>query len=128
MGTGQACPVSKARADQIMSNTGFEDFQKVGKDTMDTALKSVDAFSKGFQALASETADYSKQSFEAGSAALEQLFSAKSLDKALEIQTEYLRSAYQDYVGQVTKVGEIVADMAKSAYKPFEGTVARFGK
>ena len=112
-----------------MSTTpGFEDFQKVGKESVDVALQSVDAVSKGFQAIASEAADYSKQSFEAGSAALEKLLGATSLDKAVEIQSAYLRSAYQDYVGQVTKVGEIVADMAKSAYKPYESTFARFGK
>jgi hypothetical protein len=111
-----------------MSTTGFEDFQKVGQDTMDVALKSVDAVNKGFQAIASETADYSRQSFAAGSAALEKLLGARSLDKAVEIQTDYLRAAYQDYVGQVTKVGEIVADMAKSAYRPYESTFARFGK
>jgi hypothetical protein len=112
-----------------MSTTpGFEDFQKVGKESVDVALQSVDAVSKGFQAIASEAADYSKQSFTAGSAAIEKLLGATSLDKAVEIQSAYLRSAYQDYVGQVTKVGEIVADMAKSAYKPYESTFARFGK
>jgi len=109
-------------------NTGFEDFQKYGKDTMDTAMKSVDAFSKGFQQIAADVADYSKQSFEAGSAAMEQLLGAKSLDKAVEIQTAYLRSAYQDYVGQVTKMGEIVADMTKTAYKPYETALGRFAK
>jgi hypothetical protein len=111
-----------------MSTTGFEDFQKVGKDAMDVTLKSVDAVSKGFQAIALETADYSKSAFEAGSAALEKLLSAKSLDKAVEIQTEFVRSAYQDYVSQVSKVGEIAADIAKSAYQPYEATFARFGK
>ncbi|MBN8995649.1 MAG: phasin family protein [Rhizobiales bacterium] len=109
-------------------STGFEDFQKVGKDSVETALKSVDAFSKGFQQIAADTADYSRQSFEAGSAAFEQLIGAKSLDKAVEIQTAYFRSAYQDYVGQVTKVGEIVADMARTAYKPYEAAFGRFGK
>jgi hypothetical protein len=123
-----ACPNQQGKGSQTMSATGFEDFQKVGKESVDAALQSVDAVSKGFQAIASETADYSRQSFQAGSAALEQLLGATTLDKAVEIQSAYLRSAYQDYVGQVTKVGEIVADIAKSAYKPYEGTVARFGK
>jgi hypothetical protein len=128
-GTGRrACPNQQSKGSQTMSATGFEDFQKVGKDSVDVALKSADAVSKGFQAIASEAADYSKQSFEAGSAALEQLLGATSLDKAVEIQSAYLRSAYQDYVGQMTKVGEIVAEMTKSAYKPYESTFARFGK
>jgi len=107
---------------------GFEDLQKWSKDSMDLALKSAGAYSKGFQAIASEAADYSKHSFEAGSAAFEKLLGATSLDKAVEVQSAYARSAYEGYVGQVTKVGEIVADMAKSAYKPYETLLARNGK
>ena len=110
-----------------MSN-GFEDFQKYGKESVDVALKSVDAVGKGFQALAAEAADYSKQSFSTGSAALEKLLAATSLDQAIDVQSSYIRTAYQDYVGQVTKVGEIVADIAKNAYKPYEGVFARNGK
>lgn len=107
---------------------GFEDFQKFGKDNVDVALKSAGAWGKGFQALASEAADYSKQSFEAGSAAFEKLLGASSFDKAVEVQSAYLRSAYEGYVGEATKVGEIVAGMAKDAYKPYETLFSRNGK
>ena len=107
---------------------GFEDFQKASKDNMDVAMKSVGAVSKGFQTIATEAADYSKRAFEASSAAFEKLIAAPSLDKAVEVQTEYVRSAYEGYVGQVTKFGEIFADMAKGAYKPYESFLGKFGK
>lgn len=106
----------------------FDNMQKLGKDNVDVALASAGAVSKGFQALAAETADYSKQTFEAGSAALEKLIAAGSFDKAVAVQTEYVRSAYEGYVGQATKVGEIIADMAKDAYKPYESLFGKFGK
>ena len=107
---------------------GFEDFQKFSKDNADVAMKAAGAMSKGIQTLASETADYSKQSFEAGTAAFEKMVSAGSFDKAVEVQTEYVRSAYEGYVGQATKLGEIFADMAKDAYKPYEGLFGKLGK
>ena len=107
---------------------GFEEFQKYGKDNVDIALKSADVVTKGFQAIAAETADFTKKSFEAGSSAFEKLIAAPSLDKAVEVQTDYVRSAYEGYVGQVTKVGEIFADMAKDAYKPYETLLGKFGK
>lgn len=109
-------------------NNVYEDFQKFGKDNVDVAMKSADAMSKGFKAIASEAADYSKQSFEAGSAAIEKMMSAGSFDKALEVQTEYMRSAYEGYVGQAAKVSEIFTDMAKDAYKPHEAMFGKFGK
>jgi hypothetical protein len=107
---------------------GFEDIQKFSKDNVDLALKSAGAFTKGFQAIAAEAADYGRKSFEAGTSAFEQLLSAKSLDKAVEVQSDYLKSAYEGYVSQVTKVGEIVTDIAKTAYSPYQGLFGKYPK
>ena len=52
----------------------FEDLQQVGKDNVEVAMKSMGALSKGAQAIAVEVADYTKKSFEDGTAALEKLF------------------------------------------------------
>jgi hypothetical protein len=107
---------------------GFEDFQKIGKDNMDYAMKSFGSFSTSLQSLAVEMADYSKKSYEDSAATFEKLMAAKSLDKAVEIQTDYVKSAYEGFVAQATKVGELYADIAKDAYKPFEGMVAKSSK
>lgn len=106
---------------------GYEDVSKLGKENVDVALESAGAISKGIQAIAAESGDFSKKSFEAGSSALEKLIAAPSLDKAVEVQTEFLRSAYEDYVGQMTKVGEIFTGMAKDAYKPYESYLGKLG-
>jgi len=107
---------------------GFEDLQKLGRDNVEVALKSVGAVSKGFQTIAAEAADYSRQSFEAGSEAFEKLLGVSSFDKAVEVQSTFARTAYEGYVGQVTKLGNLVAEMTKEAYKPYEGLFARFGR
>ena len=107
---------------------GMEDFQKMSKGNVEMVMQSANAWGQGFQALATEAADYSKKSFESGVAAAEKLFSAGSLDKAMEVHSDYVRSAYEGYVGQATKMGEIVTDMAKAAYKPYEGALGKFGK
>lgn len=108
--------------------SGFDEIQKFSKDNVDVALASAGAVSKGYQALAAEAADYTKKSFAASSTALEKLLAAQSLDKAIEVQSDYVRSAYEDYVGQVTKFGELFVGMAKDAYKPYEGFFGRVGK
>jgi hypothetical protein len=103
----------------------FDEFQKYGKDNMDASMKAWGQLSKGVQAIAAETVDYSKKSFEEGSAALEKLFGAKSLEKAIEIQNAYAKSAYEGFVAQATKMGELYADLAKESCKPFESFVAK---
>ena len=103
----------------------IEDVQKLGKDNMDATMKSFGMLSKATQAIATEVADYSKKSFEDGSKVMEKLLGAKSIDKAIEIQTDYAKTAYEGFVAQATKLGELYADLAKETYKPFEAYVAK---
>ena len=103
----------------------FEDLQQVGKENVDVALKSFGALSKSAQAIAVEVADYSKKAFEDGTAALEKLFGVKSLDKAIEVQTDYAKTAYEGFVAEATKIGELYTDLAKETYKPFETIMAK---
>lgn len=104
----------------------FEEFQKLSKDNAELAAKNFATFQKSAQAIAVEVADYSKKSFEDGSAAFEQLIGAKSLDKAIEVQTTYFKNAYEAFVAEATKLGGLYSDLAKDAYKPFEGSFGKF--
>ena len=99
---------------------GFEEFQKVGKDGFDAAVRSFGEFNKGFQAIAAEVTDYSKKAFEDGTRAFEQLIGAKSIEQAIEIQSQYAKKAYDAYVAEVSKLGEMSVGLAKDAYKPVE--------
>jgi hypothetical protein len=103
----------------------FEDAGKIGKEFVDSGLKSFASLSKGWQAIAVETTEYTKKSFEAGSAALEKLVSAKSLEKAIEVQTDYAKTAYEGFVAETTKIGDLYAELFKDYYKPFESVVAK---
>ena len=103
----------------------LDDMQKFGKDNMDATLKSFGAVSKSVQAIAVEVADYSKKSFEEGTAAIEKLFGAKTIEKAIEVQSDYVKSTYEGFVAEATKLGELYADLAKESYKPFESYLAK---
>jgi len=103
----------------------FEDIQKLGKDNIDATLKSYGALSRGVQAIAVEVADYSKKAFEDGTAATERLIGAKSVEKAIEVQTEYLKRTYEGFVAQSAKLSELYAGLAQETYKPFESYLAK---
>ena len=100
---------------------------KFGKESMEKAMESFGAWTKNAQAIASNVADYSKKSFEDSAAAWEKLMSAKSLEKAMAVQGEYMKSSYEDFVAQSTKLGELYVDLAREAYKPFEGVATASG-
>jgi len=103
----------------------MDQMNKFGQDSMDMALNSFGAWTKNAQAIACKVADYSKKARQDSAAAWEKLVGAKSVEKALEVQSEYLKSSYEDFIAQSTKLGELYVDLAKEAYKPFEGVLAK---
>ena len=102
-----------------------EDFQKATKDNYDTVLRSYGELNKGFQAIAARMTDYSKQAFEDATRTFEQLAGAKSLEHVFEIQSQYAKKAYDTWVAEASKLGEMYAAVARDAYKPVEKAVSR---
>lgn len=103
----------------------FDEVQKLSKDNFDVAVKSFGAVSKHMQAIATEMADYSRKSFEDSSAVVEKLMGANSVEKAIEVQTDYVKSAYEGFVSEATRLGDLYSNFAKETYKPFESAVSR---
>ena len=123
MGRSHTSGQAAGRGYDMVKN--IDEMQQFGKESVDATMKSVGVFSKSAQAIAVELADYSKKVFEQGSAATEKLIGAKSLEKAFEVQSDFVKSSYEAFVAEATKLGELYSDLAKEAYKPFE---SHFGK
>jgi hypothetical protein len=122
------CGPPTKHANEVMMINNFEEMQKLNKDNMDVMMQSIGAMTKGMQAIASEVADYQKKSFEESTAAMEKLVASKSLDKAFEAQSDFMKSAYEGFVGEVTKIGDMYSELAKDTYKPYEGVIAKVSK
>jgi hypothetical protein len=105
-----------------------EEFQRATKDGFDASVRSFGEVSKGFQAIAATVVDYSKKNFEDSTRAFEQLVGAKSFEQAWEIQSQYAKRAFDAYVAQASKVGELYADLARSTYQSVEQTAAKTAK
>lgn len=103
-----------------------EDFQNYGKDQFDGVVASATSLQNGLSAIASAYGDYTKKSFEDTRSFVEKLSGVKSLDKALEAQTEYVRTAYETFVTESQKITGLYGDLAKQAVKPFEVLAAKF--
>jgi hypothetical protein len=102
-----------------------DQMRKLGYDSMSAALSSLGAWTNNMQAITAEITDYAKTSLEGWGAALEKLAGAKSFDKAVEVQGEYLSSAYGDFVAKATKLGELYVALAQEAHKPFASVFAK---
>jgi hypothetical protein len=123
--TEDPLPPRRASEEGRVMVKNFDEMQKLGRENMDATLKSFGALTKSAQAIVIEMADFSKKSFEDGTKVLEKLLGAKSLEKAIEIQTDYAKSSYEAFVAEATKLGELYADLAKETYKPFESYLSK---
>jgi hypothetical protein len=96
-----------------------------GNKQADPAIASGNALSVDFQTLATAYGNYTKKSFEQTQAFVEKLSGVRSLDKAVEIQTEFAKQAYETFVTESQKIRELYRGLAKQNLRPFEGIAAK---
>jgi len=86
-----------SNANQSHSNQNLT-HQQDGKQQIDTGIASSDTFPGGFQAIATAYGNYTKKSFEDTKLFVEKLCGAKSLENAIEVQTEFAKTAYETFL------------------------------
>jgi hypothetical protein len=102
----------------------LEAFQDFSKQQIEAFTAASATLTKGLQEIAAESTDYSKKAFAAGSAVLEKLLGARSVEAAVQIQTEYAKQAYEGFVAQSSKFSELYAKVASDALKPVTSAYA----
>ena len=108
-----------------MSNENQSSFRKFSHQQDGEKRLDAGTPSASFQAIATAYGDYTKESFEDAKAFVEKLLGVRSLDKAIEVQTEFAKTACETFVTESQKIGALYGDLARQSYKPFGGLVAR---
>ena len=72
----------------------------------------------GFQTIATAYSDYTRKSFEEAQSFVEKLSGVRSLDKALEVQAEFAKQAYETFVADSQKIRELYGELARQTLKP----------
>jgi phasin family protein len=103
---------------------GYDQLAAFNKATVEAIIQSANATAKGFEAINSEALAYSRQTIEESVAAAKAAIGSKSIQELIELQSDFAKSAIDSYVGQVTKMGDMVASIAKEAAEPLNSRVA----
>jgi hypothetical protein len=99
--------------------------QQNGKEQIDAAAAPSSSIPAGFQAIATAYGDYTKKSFEDTKSFVEKLTGVKSFEKAIEIQTEFAKTAYETFVAESQKIAALYGDLAKQSHNPFASFIAK---
>jgi hypothetical protein len=73
------------------------------------------------QTIANAYRDYTRKSFAEIGSYFEQLTGVRSLDKAMTVQSEFMKRAYQTSVAESQKICELHSRLARQSLQPFEG-------
>ena len=101
-----------------------EEMQAFGRGGFEAYVAAATAMTKGLQTIAAESADYSRKTFEKSSQTLEKVMTAKSIEKALELQQGFMKDAYESFLTQFTKYNELYAAAVKEAKSASASTSA----
>ena len=69
-------------------------------------------------AIATAHADYVKSSLEANKAFMEKLVTTKAPDEAMQITADHMKSSYETFVAEATKMGDMYRGFFRLAFKP----------
>ncbi len=104
----------------MTTTPNFDDVQHFTKQQIEAATAATTNLTKGVQDILSEASDYSRKAVAASSAMFEKLMGAKSVESAVQIQSEFAKSAYEGLVAQSSKFSDLYAKLAAEAFKPVE--------
>jgi hypothetical protein len=89
------------------------------------AAPPADALPIGLHAIAAAYSDYTKKSLDETRSFVEKLSGVRSLDKAMEVQTEFAKQAYDTFVAESQKMRELYGKLALQTFKPLVGFVTK---
>ncbi len=100
---------------------GYDSFVGYSKETAEAYAKSAAIAGKGIETINSELYSYSKGAVEDSIAAGKALLASKSVHEAIELQTGFAKTAFETYVEELTKFGELMTATAKNSLAPLQG-------
>jgi phasin family protein len=102
---------------------GYQQVLGFQKDTVEAYVKAANVAGKGAETLHNEIYAFSKQSIEGTIANAKAVMASKSAHEAFELQTGFAKAAFESYVGQMTKLGEMFVATSKETLEPIQGRV-----
>jgi phasin family protein len=105
---------------------GYGQFVAFGKDITEAWLKSAGIAGKGIETIHSEFHAYSRDAIEGGVTATKAVLASKNVQEAIEIHSDFAKSAFETYVQQMTKLTDIAMNVAKEASEPLQEHTSAF--
>ena len=93
-----------------------EEIVTLGLSQVDVFTAAATSTAKGLLAITTEATGYSKKSVENGFALWEKLLHTRKPDEIVQLQSDFGKAAYDDFIAGATKISNIYVDLAREAF------------
>jgi phasin family protein len=111
----------KANFDKAVK--GYDQLLGFSKDTVEAYVKAANVAGKGAETLHNEIYGFTKQSIEDTIANAKAVMASKSAHEAFELQTGFAKTAFEAYINELSKLGELMVATGKETFEPIQGRV-----
>jgi len=105
---------------------GFTKWADFNRESLEAVTASAGRLAKAFEKAASEHNAFAKEAYEDGVAAFKATTSSKSVQEAIDIQSDFLRSAFEKNLGQFNKLADHWLTSTKEAAEPLTTRYSEF--
>ncbi|MFO1237258.1 MAG: phasin family protein [Alphaproteobacteria bacterium] len=116
----------KVRESFEKATKSLEKFASFHKETVEAMVEAAGVAGKGAEKFQSELGAYLKSAGEGFTEASKAVFSAKSVQAAMEAQSAYAKTAFEKYVAEMTKLSELMVGTTRTALEPLQSRAQAF--
>ena len=103
--------------------SSFAEFQK---GSMEALMECATAYARGLEQAASEQTTFLKEVYEEGTSATKAASTAKSVQEAIEIHSDFARTAFEKNINFASKLAEHWTGVARTAADPLSKKYGEF--
>ncbi|HLI13211.1 MAG TPA: phasin family protein [Alphaproteobacteria bacterium] len=102
----------------------YDELTTLGKSNLDAVVKASTVLVKGLESLGKEVASYGQASLEKSVSNTQALFTVKTLRELVELQSDFAKQAFDSWMEQGTRLGEIGVKVVSDAFEPIQEQVS----
>ena len=124
----RAVAATKEQVDKASSAAlkGYDEFASVNKEQMDACVKSSNIVAKGVEDLSKAYFALAQSAAESNVAAAKKLMGAKTINDVFDIQSEMMKTNFDSFVAESTRLSEMSMKVANEAMAPLQSSFTTF--
>lgn len=98
----------------------YDDFATLNKQGVEAMMKAGNIWAKGYEDLGKAYFSFAQDAAERGAEAAKAMMTAKTLQDAIDVQTDYAKQRFDHAVAEGTKISEMSVKVATEAMEPLQ--------